>query len=438
MATIHVDQAKLVLNAFAAHFENNLVSKDLVTWNKFTGEMNDRNGLTVVEQVAPRYNVTRNYESVADLTAGPQNSLFGSEQYKATDVYGTSLGYGDFQKIQDFNSARESEALKMAGINLAETVDSVILGYMTNASNNWLGDGTSAISDYDDFAGAYTRVKEEGVTGDEELRAVLSYGDKQALGNAIVTSAGPLDGIGSDVYKNAFGLSVAGIPTLFTQQLPTVVCGSRVATGASLTNGVTATTYDLVSISGAPGQYLTQQINIDGQSGAVTLKEGETFTIAGVYAYDNRAKKRLNHLQQFRVVGGTGSDGNNAGVYTAAAGAFTNVRIFPAIITSGAYQTVDVTGTLDNLAITHKGAANDVLQPRVIAKKSAVIVNTMDLPTPFTGESARVNLAKIPLSVRMWKDSVWGNGEHRIRFDVCVTPNIRANGRQEIVRVNGS
>ena len=79
MATIHVDQAKLVLNAFAAHFENNLVSKDLVTWNKFTGEMNDRNGLTVVEQVAPRYNVTRNYESVADLSAGPQNSLFGSE-----------------------------------------------------------------------------------------------------------------------------------------------------------------------------------------------------------------------------------------------------------------------------------------------------------------------------------------------------------------------
>ena len=53
MATVTVDQAKLVLNSFAAIFQNNLVSKDLVTWKKFDGEMNDRNGLTVVEQVVP-------------------------------------------------------------------------------------------------------------------------------------------------------------------------------------------------------------------------------------------------------------------------------------------------------------------------------------------------------------------------------------------------
>jgi hypothetical protein len=35
MATITVDQQRLVLNAFAAIFQNNLVSKDLVTWRKF-------------------------------------------------------------------------------------------------------------------------------------------------------------------------------------------------------------------------------------------------------------------------------------------------------------------------------------------------------------------------------------------------------------------
>jgi hypothetical protein len=74
MATVTVDQAKLVLNSFAAIFQNNLVSKDLVTWKKFDGEMNDRNGLTVVEQVVPDYTTTFTTNAVNDLTGGVQDT----------------------------------------------------------------------------------------------------------------------------------------------------------------------------------------------------------------------------------------------------------------------------------------------------------------------------------------------------------------------------
>ena len=42
-ANVTVDQAKLVLNSFAAIFQNNLTSAELVTWRKFDNEMNDRN-----------------------------------------------------------------------------------------------------------------------------------------------------------------------------------------------------------------------------------------------------------------------------------------------------------------------------------------------------------------------------------------------------------
>jgi hypothetical protein len=35
MATITVDQQKLVLNAFAATFQNNLLAKDLVSWRQY-------------------------------------------------------------------------------------------------------------------------------------------------------------------------------------------------------------------------------------------------------------------------------------------------------------------------------------------------------------------------------------------------------------------
>lgn len=428
MATVTVDQAKLVLNSFAAIFQNKLVSKELVTWNKFTGEMNDRNGLTVVEQVAPDYTTTFTTDQVNDLSAGVQDTTFGSEQYGLRQVVGSSMGWGDFVKIRDIGAARESEALKAAASRLAQDIDTYIMGYLTKISNNWTGDGTSAVSSWEDIASAYTRLMEEGADA-SDVRAVLSYADRQALGQDLVTNNGGLSSLGGDAYRRGFDGEVAGIPTIFTQQLPTLTVGSRVASGTSLTNGTTATTYAAVAISGAPGQYMSQTINIDGQAGSVTLKDGEVFTIAGVYAYDNRAKKQLGHLQQFRVIGD----------YTAAAGAFTGVRIYPAIITSGVYQTVvNTNGSLDNLAITHLGAANATLQPRVIANKNAVVVNTADLIMPATGTAQRKSLTQIPMSVRMWQDSNFSTGEHRIRFDVALQANVRAGGRRRSVRINGS
>jgi hypothetical protein len=170
---VTVDQAKLVLNTFAAIFQNNLVSKDLVTWKKFDGEMNDRNGLTVVEQVVPDYTTTFSTNAVTDLSGGVQDTTFGSEQYKLTNIVGSSMGWADFVKVRDLGSARESEALKAAALRLAIDIDAYILGYAAKASNNLLGDGNSAVATWDDVASGYTRLMEEGVD-DPDLRAVLT------------------------------------------------------------------------------------------------------------------------------------------------------------------------------------------------------------------------------------------------------------------------
>jgi hypothetical protein len=426
MATVTVDQAKLVLNSFAAIFQNNLVSKDLVTWRKFDGEMNDRNGLTVVEQVTPDYTTTFTNDAINDLSGGVQDTTFGSEQYKLRQVIGSSMGWADFVKIRDIGAARESEALKAAALRLATDIDAYILGYAANVSNNWLGDGSTTVSTWDHIARGYTRLKQEGAE-DNDLKVVLSYEDWQALGSGVINDNASLTDIGSGVYRSGWSGNIAGLPTVFTQQLPALTVGTRVASATSLTNGTTATTYEAACISAAPGQFLTQLINIDGQSGAVTLVDGEVFTIAGVYAYDNRAKKRLGHLQQFRVVGN----------HTASSGAFTGVRIFPAIIASGPYKTVDYTGSLDNLAITHLGAASATLAPRFICNKNSVVINTADLIMPATGTAQRKSLTKIPVSVRMWQDSVFATGEHRVRFDVALEANTMAGGRRRSVRVNG-
>lgn len=432
MATVTVDQAKLVLNSFAAIFQNNLVSADLVTWKKFDGEMNDRNGLTVVEQISPDYTTTFSTSTVTDLSGGVQDTTFGSEQYKLTQVVGSSMGWGDFVKIRDIGEARESQALMKAALRLATDIDAYILGFAAKASNNWIGDGSTVVSKWGDLASAYTRLKEEGVDDDSNLRAVLTYGDKQALGADIVANSnnGSRTEFDDGTYREGFTGNVAGFSTLFTQQLPTLTVGSRVATGTTLTNyasGTPAVTYASVAISGAPGQYLTSTINMDGQSGSVTLKDGETFVIAGVYAYDNRAKKQLDHLQQFRVIGD----------YTAASGVLANTRVFPAVITSGPFQTVVNTNSdFNNLAVTHLGAASAALAPRFIANKDAIVVNTADLIMPATGIASRKALTKIPLSVRMWQDSVFATGEHRVRFDIAIEANVV--DRRRLVRINGT
>lgn len=433
MANIVTDQAKLVMNTFASIFQNNLVSADLVTWKQYDGEMNDRNRLQVSEQVGPRYAVTQTTSGVNDLSAGTQDSIFGSEQFTVNQVFGSSMGWGDFQKIRDLGDARESEAIKNAAVNLAEKIDAYVLRTAVLAANNWTGTPGNAISGYNDIASAYTRLKDEGVE-DADIRAVLTYADKQALGSDIVLNRPALDQIGSGIYREGFTGSVAGIPTLFTQQLPTFTTGTR--TGAMSVNGANQNVnYKDVAVSGAPGQYLTQTLNITG-TGTQTLVDGDVFTIAGVNAWDNRLGASLGRLQQFRVVGN----------YTATAGAFANVRIFPAMIVPGSGSGGDINvntahATVDSVpanaaSITMLGAASTQIRQRAVLNKQAIIVNTIDLVMPATGEAQRKALTKVPLSVRMWKNSNFATGQHDVRFDVALTANVR--DRRKSVRISGA
>jgi hypothetical protein len=432
MPAVTVDQAKLVLNAFAATFQNNLIAKDLVTWRKYDNEMNDRNGLTVVEQVGPRYTVTQTTSGVQDLSSGTQDTVFGSEQFKVDQVFGSSMGWGDFVKIRDIGEARESEAITNAATNLAEKIDAYILRTVALAANNSVGTAGNAIDSLDDFTAGYVRLKEEGVS-DTDLRAVLTYGDQAALASNIV-GLPALDDIASGIYREGFTGKVGGIPTMFTQQLPTLITGTR--TNGAVNGANQGVNYKDVAVSSAPGRYLTQTIAADGFGANATIKDGEVFTIAGVNAYDNRLGASLGRLQQFRVVGDHTADGT---------GAIASLRIFPALVVPGSGSGGDVNvntahatvtaAPADNAVITWWTSASASVKPRVVLAKDAIQVNTADLIMPATGVGMRKSLTKVPLSVRMWKNSNFATGAHDVRFDVVLSANVR--DRRRLVRING-
>lgn len=427
MAIITVDQSKLILNAFSATFQNNLVAKDLVTWKKYDSEMDDRNGLKVVEQVGPRYVVTETTNGIRDLSAGVQDTVFGSEQFVVNKTFGSSMGWGDFVKIRDIGAARESEALRAAATQLAEKIDAYVLRTAVLSPNNHVGTAGNAVADLGDIAAAYTRLKEEGAD-DSDLRAVLSYADREALSNTIVAYTAT-DSLSTGAFRRGFEGEINGIPTVFTQQLPTMTNGTR--TNGAVNGANQNVNYAAVAVSAAPGQYLTQTINLNGLGANGTINDGEVFTIAGVNAWDNRLGASLARLQQFRVVGDVTAD---------ATGVANGVRIYPAIIVQGtsdvntAHATVDAAPAAAAV-VTFMGAAGLAYKPRAILQKGSIIVNTADLIMPATGTAHRKALTKVPLSVRMWQDSNFSTGEHRIRFDVALTANTRE--RRRATRLNG-
>ncbi len=437
MSGVTAPQSKLVLNAFAAYFENSLTTADAVSWKMYDGEMSDTNRLQVVEQVVPNYVVTQTDNGVADLSGGPQASVFGGELFTVNKSFGTSMGWGDFEAIQTMGDARESNALKSAARNLAEQIDYYVLQVATLASNNWTGTVTANVADQNDVVSAYTRLKEEGVE-DGDMRYIMNWTDRQLLGDQVINLPGP-DGFPTDTYKEGFNSKVNGVPAMFTQQLPTLTVGTRAASGAAQVNGAAENVnyVDVANQTSTNGWYMTQELDIKNLTNGHTIKAGEVFTIADVYAYDNRKQALVSpaRLQQFTVVTGTTLSGTTG-----------TIRIFPAIIVpeTGTGDNYDINtahatvGSIpaDSAAITWLGTASTTLAPRLLIQKQAVVCNTQQLRLPVTGVGMRRKLEKIPLSVRMWANSDWGTGFYGVRFDLMLNANIR--DRRRVCRFNGS
>lgn len=436
MGAVTVEQQKLVLNSFAHVLQNNLVTKDVCEWNQYDGEMDDRNGLQVLEQTTPRYTISRTENGVKNLSAGTDGTVFGSELFEVTGTFNANMGWGDFTKIKDIGSARESKALLGAATSMAESIDAYILKNITNASADWVGDGSSSIDEWDDAMQAYTRAKENGV-GDNDLSYVFNHTDERKLGDSVVKLPAP-DGMSTSTFRRGFSGELGGIRTLFTNQLPVLTAGSRSAAAGAINGATQNKNYaDVAKAGTVNGRSLTQALTVDTLGANATVKAGEVFTIDGVFAYDNRKQAPVSpaRLQQFTVVADA----------TANASGEASLIIYPAIIVpgSGAGDNININtahatvtaAPADNALLTFKGAAAASLSPRLLIQKEAAVVNTVPLIMPASDTAMRKKLSKIPLTVRMWQHSDFHTGAHGVRFDVALNVNIR--NRSRMVRVNG-
>lgn len=138
------------------------------------------------------------------------------------------------------------------------------------------------------------------------------------------------------------------------------------------------------------------------------LAVNDVFTVAAVYGVNPVSKVSTGKLQQFRVTAAFSSDGSGDGA----------VSVYPAIISSGAYQTVTALPQA-NAVISVLGAANTVSAQGIVAHKSAIALAFAELPKPDgVDQSSTKTDKKLGISMRFVR---WYDGDTdlwKARFDV--------------------
>jgi len=137
----------------------------------------------------------------------------------------------------------------------------------------------------------------------------------------------------------------------------------KVLTTGTRTNGTVTST---VSTQG------TSTLSLTGVGASATIKQGEVFTIAGVFAVNPQTRESTGSLQQFVVTADAVASG----------GGVASVTVFPAIYTSAhALATVDAF-PVATAAVTFVGSASSQYPQNLVYHKDAITFATADLLLP--------------------------------------------------------
>lgn len=434
-------QLALVTDAICASMENHLVASKLCRWKPSDSKINPLNGFKYIERVPPRYNTRRWTGTVSTVAAGKQDTVFGGEIFALNEGITLDFAYEDFAHIRDEDQAARDSRLNQIGQNAGEEVDADILSKVMLAGNNWtFGTVGNAVDDIESLIRGYVRMKEEGVA-DGAMHAVLPYSDMGPLAKYLVetTTANHTsqEQVLAKLGNSPRLKSLVGMTVLFTQQVPTLTTGTR-TNGAVAGASQNVNYRDVCQSTTTNGNFLTQEIDLDGLGANATIADGEVFTIEGVFAWDNRKGASKGYLQQFRVVGAA----------TATAGGAATVRIFPAIIVQDTSSPIGDVGVnnanatvnaapANDAVVTWVGAASTNYVQRAIIGRGVGRVESADLEDLPSGENAKRKMKSVPLTLRAHRYSNGDTGTTAVRFDSPYQFNVDPYGRYHVVRING-
>lgn len=293
-------------------------------------------------------------------TASIQNVIEGYTQITVNRQRGIDFNFTSSELTLSIGELSE-RVLRPAMVRLANQIDVDVLSLYSNVWN-WVGTPANTMGGFDDMARAGQRLDEMAVPTDDRY-AFLSPADYWGMVNNLTGLY-----IQSDAragYRDGNLGPVAGMDTFRAQNVQTLTTGSR-------TNGTVSGAGQAVTYSGSQANSWTQTLNVTGCGNTATVAAGDVFTIATVYAVNPVTKAPLPYLQQFVVTSAITLNSSGAGALT----------ISPAIIPSGAFQTVSYAADPNGQAVTWLGAASTGFSQNMAFHKNAfaLAVVPMELP----------------------------------------------------------
>ena len=194
----------------------------------------------------------------------------------------------------------------------------------------------------------------------------------------------PQEAIGEQYRKGLMGRDSAGMNWKMDQNVVAHTFGSFAGTATVATTTATG----FLTSGWASSSTITLTL-----TNGVSLNQGDTFTIAGVYAVNpqNRQAYGSNKLRNFVV--------NTA---VSGSGGTISVNVSPAIITAGQFQNVSIPSTNATAAVTFFNSSGTVSPQNIIMHRNAFTLAVADLELPegvhFAG---RASDKEIGLSMRV-------------------------------------
>lgn len=297
-------------------------------------------------------------------------------------------------KISEFSDRFINGAM----ITIANQIESDLQGLYKSVWN-WVGTPGQTIVNFAGFGKGPQRLTEMAVPTDRI--GTLSPADKWGLLGSLTGLF--IDGVNKDALTKAKLPPTGGVDLYESQAVRNHTVGPL--GGVPLVNGANQNvTYDGTN---------TQTLITNGwtAAAALRLKQGDVFTLAGVFAVNPVNKQTMPYLQQFVVGADASSDG--AGNLTA--------TISPAIITTGAYQTVSA-APASGAALTILGTAATSYPSNMVFHKNAfaLVMVPMEIPAAIPKNLAGRETYK-GLSVRLLPYYDGTNDIDNWRFDVLYT-----------------
>lgn len=397
---------KVYANVGLALLTNELVMAKLCDSEAVNKEFVPGVGTTVYVKRPPEFAIR------IGATASSQDTIEGEVAVVCDKQYGVDTQFTGYELSTNVDQLLKSKVIKAAMVQIASQIDGDLIGQV-KFFNNAVGTYGNTISTVAGFFAGPQRLDEMAVPMSDR-NAVLTPNDGYALAGTFAGSAA----LAGDTAVSA--LRKAKIPMLgntdpyITQTIPSLTTGTRVTlTGTTISGANQNSTYANTRTT------YTQTLTLTTGSGK-TVKAGEKFTIANVYACNPRTKAQLSYLKQFTVTA------DATAVSTAL-----SVTISPPIITSGAYQNVVLSGGTsttapdDSAAVVWFGALSTAYNMNAAFHKSAIKLVGVTPPRPYTGESDVATDPATGLSVRYWRYSDGTNDLHNHRWDVYMgTKNV--------------